>query len=102
MILYEVYSKRAIHEPIDALVILDRDTSRKKAIASARKWGAVVLQIEARILERYPLAREVISTKVIFIHRARRRAADQRPMNRKELMGKLRQNSKSLYKGFRR
>lgn len=103
VILYEIYSKRAIHEPIAGLVILDRDTNKKKAILSAIRWGAVVVRIEARILTKYPLTREVLSSAVIWIHKPAKRIAD-RPntMTRKVLMGKLRQNSKSLYRGYRR
>lgn len=101
--LFEVYPKRALHEPIDTLVLLDRDTSLKKARASARKWGGVVLKIRATILTKNPLTREVITQEVVFIHKPKKPASDDRDqITRKQLMGKLRQNSKSLYRGFRR
>lgn len=101
--MFEVYPKRAIHEPIDTLVLLDRDTSLKKARASARKWGGCVLKIRARILTRQPLTREVVSQQVVFVHKPRKPASDDRDqITRKQLMGKLRANSKSLYRGYRR
>lgn len=101
--LFEVYPKRALHEPIDTLVLLDRDTSLKKARASARKWGGVVLKIRATILTKSPLTRDVITQEVVFIHKPKKPASDDRDqITRKQLMGKLRQNSKSLYRGFRR
>jgi len=102
-ILFEVYPKRALHEPIDTLVLLDRDTSLKKARASARQWGGVVLKIRAKILTKNPLTREVITQEVVFVHKPRKPVSDERDqITRKQLMGKLRQNNKSLYRGFRR
>lgn len=101
--LYEVYPKRALHEPIDTLPLMDRDTVKKKAVASARKWGGVVVQVRARILKRHPLVREVISSEIVFVHKPKRTGNDERDkITRKQLMGKLRGNSKSLYRGFRR
>lgn len=100
---FEVYSKRAIHEPISQLVVLDRDRSRKKAVISARSWGACVVRVEARILKKYPLTREVVRWEVIWVHKPRRPGNQGRDvMTRRQLMGKLRQNSKSLYRGYRR
>lgn len=103
VILYEVYSKRAIHEPIDTLVVLDRDRSRKKAVKSAREWGGVVFRIRARITQRQPMIREVLESELVFVHKPRKPANQERDtITRKQLMGKLRSNSKSTYKGFRR
>lgn len=101
--LFEVYSKRAIHEPIADLVLLDRDTSLKKARASARTWGGCVVKVQARIVSRNPFTREVLATEVVWVHKPRKRANDARDqITYKQLMGKLRGNSKSLYRGHRR
>lgn len=101
--LFEVYPKRAIHEPIAGLPILDRETGLKKARMSARKWGACVVRVEAVILTKYPLTRQVVTSAVVWVHKPRKPAnADRDAMTRRQLMGKLRGNSKSLYKGFRR
>lgn len=102
-ILFEVYSKRAIHEPITGLVLLDRDTSLKKARASARTWGGCVVKVKARILSRNPFTREVLTSEVVWVHKPRKRANDARDqITYKQLMGKLRGNSKSLYRGHPR
>lgn len=101
--LFEVYPKRAIHEPIADLVLMDRDTSLKKARASARTWGACVVKVTARIVSRNPFTREVLASEVIWVHKPRKRANQARDeITYKQLMGKLRGNNKSLYKGFRR
>jgi hypothetical protein len=102
VILYEVYSKRAILEPIDTLVILDRDTWKIRAIKSARKWGGVVVKIEAEILTRHPLTRRVLKSEIVFIHRPKQRNQERDQITLKTLKGKLRQNDKSLYRGYRR
>jgi hypothetical protein len=94
-ILYEVYPKRALMD----LVIMDRCWNKKKAIASARSWGALVIRIEAEILRKYPLTRRVISSKIIFVHNPARKAGhDRERVTRKHVMGKL----KKVYKHFRR
>lgn len=101
--LFEVYPKRAIHEPLTDLVLLDRDTSLKKARASARTWGACVVKVQARILSRNPFTREIVASEVVWVHKPRKAASQARDqITRKQLMGKLRQNSKSLYRGNRR
>jgi hypothetical protein len=101
--LFEVYTKRAIHEPIEDLIILDRDTSLKKARASARTWGGCVVKVHARILSRNPLTREILASEVVWVHKPRKPASEARDqITRKQLIGKLRQNNKSLYRGFRR
>lgn len=103
VIIYEVFCKRAIHEPIDTLVVLDRDRSRKKAVKSARAWGGVVVRIRARIIQCQPMIREVLDSELVFVHKPRKPANEDRDkITRKQLMGKLRSNSKSTYKGFRR
>lgn len=96
--LFEVYPKRAIHEPIDTLVLMDRDTSLKKARVSARKWGACVVKVT-----RHPDTREMIASEVVWVHKPKKPANQERDeITRKQLMGKIRGNSKSLYRGFRR
>lgn len=102
-ILFEVYTKRAIHEPIADLVLLDRDTSLKKARASARQWGGCVVKVQARILSRNPFTREILASEIVWIHKPRKGANQARDeITHKQLMGKIRSNSKSLYRGFRR
>ena len=99
VILYEIYPKRALLEPIDSLVLMDRCRNRKKAIKSARAWGGVVVKISAEILTKRPLTRRVISQEVIFVHRPRQKGGDARDkVTRKTIMGKLKRN----YKNFRR
>lgn len=101
--LFEVYSKRAIHEPIANLVVLDRDTSLKKARASARTWGGCVVKVQAQILSRNPFTREILASEVVWVHKPRKPRNEARDeITHKQLMGKLRQNSKSLYRGFPR
>jgi len=102
-ILFEVYSKRAIHEPIADLVLLDRDRSLKKARASARTWGGCVVKVQARIVSRNPFTREILASEVVWVHKPRKRPNQARDeITYKQLMGKLRGNSKSLYRGHRR
>ena len=97
--LYEIYPKRALQEPFETLVMMDRCTVKKKAVKSARQWGALVIQIEAEILTKYPLTRRVISSRVVFVHKPARKAGDGRDrVTRKTIMGKL----KTKYKYFRR
>lgn len=101
--LYEVYSKRALHEPIAGLIVLDRDRSLKKAKISARAWGGCVVRVEAEILTKWPLTREVITSEVVWVHKPRKTPNPKRgQMTHRQLMGKLRQNSRSLYKKLRR
>lgn len=102
-ILFEVYPKAALHEPFAQLVLLDRDKRKDKAIKSARRWGALVIRVECRILTKNPLTREVINSEIIFVHKRRHSKGDARDkITRRQLMGKLRQNSKSVYRGYRR
>lgn len=102
-ILFEVYPKRALHEPIADLVLLDRDTSLKKARASARTWGGCVVKVQARIVSRNPFTREVVASEVVWVHKPRKPASQARDqITRKQLIGKIRGNSKSLYRGYRR
>jgi hypothetical protein len=102
-ILFEVYPKRALHEPIADLVLLDRDTSLKKARASARQWGGCVVKVKAVIISRNPFQRQVLTSEVVWVHKPRKPASEARDqITRKQLIGKLRQNNKSLYRGFRR
>lgn len=101
-IFYEVYSKRAIQEPISSLVTLDRFTARKKAIPSARLWGGVVVKVEAEVVQRHPLIRKAIATKIVFIHRPIWRRQSRDDITHKILMGRIRNNSVSLYKRFKR
>lgn len=42
---YEVYPARALHEPREALPLLDRTGRRRRAVKSANRWGGVVLRI---------------------------------------------------------
>lgn len=103
VILFEVYSKRAIHEPIDDLVLLDRDRSLKKARVSARSWGGCVVKVQAQILSRNPFSRRVITSEVVWVHKPRKPANDARDeITVKQLRGKIRANNKSLYRGNRR
>lgn len=89
-ILYEVYTKRAIHEDIDGLVLLDRDTNLKKMIPSARAWGGCVVRVKAEILSTDPLTRRVIEYTIAFIHKpARPRNEERDSITRKTLMGKI-------------
>lgn len=100
---YEIYSKRALHEPIAELVVLDRDRSLKKARASARAWGACVVRVEAEVLRKFPLVRRVVRSEVIWVHKPRKQAnQDRNVITRRQLMGKIRSNNKSLYRGYRR
>lgn len=97
--IYEIYPKRALQEPFTGLVMMDRCTNRKKAVISARKWGGLVIQIEAEILTKYPLTRRVVSSRIVFVHRPARKAGEGRDkVTRKAVMGKL----KKVYKNFRR
>jgi hypothetical protein len=90
--LYEVYDKRALHQPIDGLPLLDRDRDVKKALRSAREWGGVVARIKARILQPYPLLREVITVEIIFVHTPRPAKPEPRDkITIRQLRGKLRQ-----------
>lgn len=100
---YEVYAKRAIHDGIEGLVVMDRDTNLQKMRVSARKWGGCVARVNAEVLTKNPLTRRVISFKIVFIHKPRKKANPERDtLTHRALMGKLRQNSKSLYRGYRR
>ena len=97
--IYEVYPKRALREPFETLVLMDRCWAKKKAIKSARQWGALVIQIECEILTKYPLSRRVISHKVVFVHKPVQRAGEGRDkVTRKTVMGKF----KKVYRNFRR
>jgi hypothetical protein len=101
--LFEVYPKRALHEPLADLVLLDRDTSLKKARASARQWGGCVVKIQARVVSRNPFTREIVAQEVVWVHKPRKPASQARDqITRRQLIGKIRENSKSLYRGFRR
>lgn len=98
-ILYEVYDKRAILHGIDGLVLLDRDTDQNRAKKSARAWGGVVMKVTARILNRYPLQREVIHAELFFIHTPRPpKLEDSDQITMKALKGKLRMFNRGLYK----
>lgn len=100
---YEVHSKRAIHEPIDDMVVMDRDWNKKKAIKSARSWGGCVVRVVAEVTTRNPMVRRVISSELIWVHKPRKTPNPKRDqLTHRKLMGKLRQNSKSLYRGYRR
>lgn len=96
--LYEVYPKRAIHEPITDLVMMDRGNNKKKMIVSARKWGAVVVKVECKILTKYPLTRDVISTEIVFVHKPAKHGRADDQITRKVVMGKF----KKVYKQYRR
>lgn len=100
--LFEVYGKRALYNPIAGLVMLDRDTSKRKAEKSARTWGGCVVEVTCTITKWYPLARTVIASKVVYVHRPRdkqREPGDD--ITRKQLMGKLRRPERTLYEGRR-
>lgn len=98
-ILYEVYDKRALHQSIDTLVILDRDRDQLKAMKSARAWGGCVVKVTARILQLYPLQREVLSTEIFFVHKPRQKAMTASDtISIRELKGKLRMFDRGLYK----
>lgn len=99
--IYEVYPKRALQEPIDTLVMLDRDNEKRRAIASARKWGACVVRVKAIVITIYPFTRQVISSTIIYVHKPRREGNPDE-VTRKQLMGKIRSNNKGLYRGYRR
>lgn len=98
VVLYEVYPKRALQEPISGLVILDRTTAIQKAKTSARRWGGVVARVEARIVSKYPMVRVILKSEIVFVHKPRKASNQQRDqITRKQLMGKIRQN-KPLYR----
>jgi len=88
---YEVYPKRALHEPLETLPLLDRDRDIKKAKASARAWGGVVMKIQAEVLVVHPLQRRIVASQVIFVHTPRPGKPDPFDLiGLKELKGKLR------------
>lgn len=98
VVLWEVYPKRALQEPIADLVLLDRDVNFKKARASARKWGACVVKVKARIITKNPFTREIISSQVVWVHKPKQQASDARDqITYKQLIGKIRANDRSLY-----
>lgn len=68
-ILYEVYDKRALHEGIDDLPLLDRDTNRKKAEDSAGTWGGCVAEVTCRVVTWHPMQREVVRFRIVWVHR---------------------------------
>jgi hypothetical protein len=88
--LFEVYDKRALTVPISELTLLDRDTSKRKMETSARHWGGCVVEVKCRITKWRPLQREVLETRVIFVHAPKekpRQSIDD--MTRKQLMRKI-------------
>lgn len=101
---YEVYDKRALYEPLSSLPLLDRDRDIKKAKASARAWGGVVLKIQAHVHAVHPMQRTILVSQVIFIHTARPGPPEPRDrITIKELKGRLRQAvHRNLYKKRRR
>lgn len=102
-IFYEIYPKRAIHEPIAGLVMLGRDANKKKAIKTARQWGACVVWVKAQIINRRPLVRTVLDSRVVWVHKPAKPANEERDkITRRQLITKLRANDKSLYKKFKR
>jgi hypothetical protein len=68
-ILYEVYDKRLLHQPhLGDLPVLDRDTNVKRARASARAWGGVVVRAECRVLRtRHPMVREILAWTLVYV-----------------------------------
>lgn len=88
---YEVYDKRALHEPLSTLPLLDRDTNILKAQCSARVWGGVVVRVEARVLAVHPLQRTVLASEVVFIHSPKPPRLDRRDrISIRELRGQIR------------
>jgi hypothetical protein len=91
--LYEVYDKRALYEPLATLPLLDRDRDVKKALASARAWGGLIMKISARITQAYPLKRDIITAQVHFIHTPRPDPPEPRDrITIKELKGQIRRH----------
>jgi hypothetical protein len=70
-IIFEVYPKRALHEPFETLPLLDRDTSAYKAQKIAKRWGALVIRMEVNIISKYPMVREVLKWEVVFVSGSR-------------------------------
>jgi hypothetical protein len=91
---YEVYDKRALHQALATLPLLDRDRDVKKAKTSARAWGGIVVRVKAEILQAYPLVRRIVTHQVIFVHTPRPDKLDARDhITLRQLKGKLRQRS---------
>lgn len=90
-ILYEVYDKRALHESLDGLPMLDQDTSQRKMRESARKWGGCLVEVTCTITSRRPMVRQIINAKIIWVHTSKGKAPGaQDKISRKKLMGKIR------------
>lgn len=97
--LYEVYDLRSLHEPLATLPILDRDRDIKVAKQSARDWGGVVFKCQARILQRYPMIRELLVTQMVFVCLPKPSPPEPRDqISLKDLKGKLRQDGRVRYR----
>lgn len=72
-ILYEVYERRLLVDGLAGLPLLDRDTNLKRAKASARAWGGVVVRAECRVLRRkHPMVREILAWTLAYVAPPRR------------------------------
>lgn len=90
-VLYEVYDNRAVLQPIDGLVLLDRRTRFDEARKAAIMWAGCVVKVKCVILTRRPLTRRVISTEVVYIFRTKLTGDDPTGgLTIKLLRGKLR------------
>lgn len=68
-IFYEVYDNRAILEPIDDLVLLDRDTNKLHAIEAAKEWAGCVIRVECLVFSADLHDRRILSTQLIYFFR---------------------------------
>jgi hypothetical protein len=90
-ILFEVYDKRALTEPIEGLPMLDQDPIQRKMRDSARRWGGCLVEVTCTITSERPLVRTIISSRVIWVHTPKGKAPSaQDRISHKKLMGKIR------------
>lgn len=104
-VLYEVYEKRLLLDGLAGLPVLDRDTNLKRAKASARAWGGVVVRAECVIRRRkHPMVREILAWTLVYVAPARpeRRPDPTGGLTLRRLKGKLQRHGRAPTSRFDR
>lgn len=103
-VLYEVYEKRLLLDGLAGLPLLDRETSLKRARASARAWGGVVVRVEANVHRPRPMVRTILAFRVVYVAPpARQRGPDPTAgLTLRQLKGKLQVHGRAPVSRFDR
>ena len=87
--LYEVYSRVALHRPIDGLLRLHWSTAFHYARLHSKDWGGCVVKLRARVHCWKPLQRDVVGVPSVVYVAPTTAVAWDPGLNVGELRGKL-------------